>query len=139
MSTEENKALMRRFWEGVFNQKNLEVIDEVCTADMAYHGPTGPIQGREAFKQFIAMYLNAFPDFHITIEDMVAEGDRVAVRQTTTATHQGELMGIPPTGKRISISGIHITRVVEGKGVEDWGSDDMLGLLQQLGVIPVMG
>ena len=139
MSTEENKALMRRFWEGVFNQKNLEVIDEVCTADMVYHGPTGLIQGREAFKQFIAMYLNAFPDFHITIEDMVAEGDRVVVRQTTTATHQGELMGIPPTGKHISISGIHITRVVDGKAVEDWGSDDMLGLLQQLGVIPAMG
>ena len=139
MSTETNKTLIRRFWEGVFNQKNLQVIDEVCTADMVYHSPTGPIQGREAFKQFIAMYLNAFPDFHITIEDMVSEGDRVAVRQTTTATHQGELMGIPPTGKHISISGIHITRVVDGKAVEDWGSDDMLGLLQQLGVIPAMG
>jgi steroid delta-isomerase-like uncharacterized protein len=139
MSTDANKTLVRRFWEGVFNEKNLAVIDEVCAADMVYHSPTGPIQGREAFKQYIGAYLNAFPDFHITIEDMVAEGDRVVVRQTTTATHQGELMGIPPTGKRIDVAGIHITRIVDGKGVEDWGSDDMLGLLQQLGVIPAMG
>jgi predicted ester cyclase len=109
----------------------MAVIDEVCTADFVYHDPSGPVQGREAFKQFIGMYLSAFPDFHITIEDMVAEGDRVAVRQTTTATHQG----IPPTGKRITVSGIHITRVVDGKSVEDWGNDDVLGLMQQLGVI----
>jgi steroid delta-isomerase-like uncharacterized protein len=138
MSTESNKTLIRRFWEGVFNQKNLAVIDEICTPDMVYHAPTGPIQGREAFKQFIGMYLGAFPDFHITIEDIVAEEDKVAVRQATTATHQGELMGIPPSGKRISVSGIHVTRVVNGKAVEDWGNDDMLGMLQQLGVIPSM-
>jgi steroid delta-isomerase-like uncharacterized protein len=139
MSTEANKALAHRFWEGVFNQKNLGVIDEVCTADCVLHDPTGPIQGREAVKQFIGMYLGAFPDFQITIEDMIAEGDKVAVRHTTTATHLGELMGIPPTGKRVTVSGIHITRVVDGKVVEDWANDDVLGMLQQLGVIPSMG
>jgi steroid delta-isomerase-like uncharacterized protein len=138
MSTEANKTLVRRFWEGVFNQKNLAVIDEVCTADCVLHDPTGPIQGREALKQFIGMYLGAFPDFHISIEDVVAEGDKVAVRHTTTATHQGELMGIPPTGKRVAVSGIHITRVANGEVVEEWANDDVLGILQQLGVIPAM-
>ena len=139
MSTEANKTLVRRFWEGVFNQKNLAVIDEVCAADCVLHDPSGPIRGREGLKQFIGMYLGSFPDFHITIEDIIAEGDRVVVRQTTTATHQGELMGIPPTGKRVTLSGIHLTRVADGKMVEEWANDDVLGLLQQLGVIPPMG
>jgi len=139
MSTEANKTLVRHFWDGVFNQKNLAVIDEVCAANCVLYDPSGPIQGREALKQFIGSYLGAFPDFHVTIEDIIAEGDKVVVRQTTTATHQGELMGIPPTGKRVKISGIHITHVADGKMVEEWANDDVLGLLQQLGVIPSMG
>jgi predicted ester cyclase len=85
------------------------------------------------------MYLTAFPDLHFTIEDIIAEGDTVVVRQTARGTHQGDLMGIPPTGKQVSGTGITITRVVNGKAVEDWFNGDDLGLLQQLGVVPVPG
>lgn len=139
MSPEENKALNRRFWEEIFNQKNLAAIDELCTADFVYHSAAGPIHGSEAFKQFLRMYFHAFPDLHILIEDHIAEEDKVVVRNTVTGTHQGALMGIAPTGKRMRLSSIHVTRLVNGKGVEDWGNEDMLGLMQQLGVIPAMG
>ena len=136
MSTEENKTLNRRYWEEVFNQKNLAAIDELCTADFVYHSASGLIRGSGAFKQFLLMYFRAFPDLHILIEDQIAEGDKVVVRNTVTGTHQGALMGIAPTGKRVTVSSIHVTRFVNGKGVEDWGIEDMLGLMQQLGIIP---
>ncbi len=85
------------------------------------------------------MYLTAFPDLHFTIEDIVAEGDTVVVRSTARGTHQGELMGIPLTGKQVAVSGISITRIANGKAVEEWFNGDDLGLLQQLGVVPAMG
>ena len=138
MSTEENKALNRRFWEEVFNQKNLAAIDDLCRADFVYHGASGPIRGSEAFKGFLQMYFSAFPDLHIRIEDQIAEGEKVVVRNTVTGTHQGALMGIAPTGKRVQISSIHVTRFVGSKSVEDWGNEDMLGLMQQLGVLHKM-
>jgi len=138
MSTEDNKAHVRRGFEAV-NQKNLAVFDELLTPDVVFHSASTTMQGLEAYKQFLSMYMTAFPDLHFTIEDMIAEGDTVVARFTTRGTHQGNLMGIPPTGKQVSGTGMFIDRIVNGKGVEQWFHTDDLGLLQQLGVIPAMG
>ena len=140
MSTEENKAKQRRIWEEVLNQGDLSVADEIIPPNYVYHGPMGmEFKGPEGFKQIITMYRTAFPDIHITVDDMVAEGDKVVSRITARGTHKGELMGIAPTGKQIIITGIYISRYVGGKEVEVWASSDMLGMMQQLGVAPPMG
>ena len=139
MSTEENKALAHRYIEEVFNQKNLATIDELNTPDVVLHNASMVIQGREAYKQFVSMYLSAFPDMHMTIEDMIAEGDTVAERVTIRATHEGDFMGIPPTGKQGTVTAIYIVRFANGQGAEVWANGDDLGLLQQLGVIPMPG
>jgi len=138
MSTEDNKAHVRRGFEAV-NQKNLAVFDELLTPDVVFHNASTTMQGLEAYKQFLSMYITAFPDLQFTVEDMIAEGDRVVARCTTRGTHQGALMGIPPTGKQVKTTLIFIDRIVNGKGVEQWSNGDDLGLLQQLGVIPPMG
>lgn len=139
MSTEDNKALVRRFYEEIFNRGNMAVVDELCTANYLFHDPTGPVQGPEGFKQFATMYRTAFPDLHITIDDAIAEGDKVVARTTGRGTHKGELMGIPPTGKQIAVSGMTISRIVNGKAEETWANYDALGMLQQLGVVPAPG
>jgi steroid delta-isomerase-like uncharacterized protein len=138
MSTEDNKALARRGYEAL-NQRNLAAFEELVIPDVVLHNASMTIQGIEAYKQFISMYFTAFPDLRFTIEDMIAEGDTVVVRQTARGTHQGNLMGIPPTGKQVSTTGINILRFANGKGVEEWFNGDDLGLLQQLGVVPTMG
>jgi steroid delta-isomerase-like uncharacterized protein len=138
MSTEDNKAHVRRGFEAV-NQKNLAVFDELLTPDVVFHNASTTMEGLEAYKQFLSMYMTAFPDLHFTIEDMIAEGDTVVARFTTRGTHQGNLMGIPPTGKQVSGTGMFIDRIVNGKAVEQWFNTDDLGLLQQLGVVPTMG
>ena len=138
--SEENKALIRRFFKEVWNEKNLDAIDELVAADQVDHDrPPGLPPGREGAKAFIGAYLNAFPDVKITIEDMIAKGDKVVTRWNATGTHTGELMGIPATGIQISITGIDITRYSGGKSVEHWGQFDQLGMMQQLGVVPVPG
>jgi len=139
MSTEDNKALARRAFEEGFNQRNLAVFDELNVPDFVSHSASLTMQGLEAFKQFVWMYLTAFPDLTATIEDMIAEGDKVVSRVTYRGTHKGALMGIPPTGKQVTVTGITIVRFVGGKGVEIWGNNDDLGLLQQLGVVPAPG
>ena len=139
MSTEDNKATTRRFFEEVWNQGKLTVVDEFCAPSFIYHTPTGPIHGLEGFKQFATMYRTAFPDLHIPMEDMIAEADKVVTRWTARGTHKGDLMGIPPTGKQATTTGISIFSVANGKAVEQWANYDDLGLLQQLGVIPAMG
>ena len=138
MSIEENKANVRRGFEAI-NQKNLAVFDELLTPDVVVHSASTTTKGLEAYKQSLSMYITAFPDLQFTIEDMIAEGDTVVVRYTTRGTHQGNLWGIPPTGKQMSATGIFIDRLVNGKAVEQWTSYDDLGLLHQLGVIPAMG
>jgi len=138
MSTEDNKAHVRRGFEAV-NQKNLAVYDELLTPDVVFHNASTTMQGLEAYKQFLSMYMTAFPDLQFTVEDMIAEGDTVVARFTTRGTHQGNLMGIPPTGKQMSGTGMFIDHIVNGKAVEQWFNTDDLGLLQQLGVIPPMG
>ena len=140
MSTEDNKALIRRFYEEVFNKKNLAAIDEFFAPNHVDHTlPPGLPGGLEGTKQAISMTLMGFPDLHITVEDMIAEGDKVVTWFTTRGTQQGALGGIPPTGKQVAVSTIEIARIAGGKIVEDWGLDDRLGMLQQLGLVPAMG
>lgn len=139
MSTEDNKALVRRFFEEVFNEKNLASIDEFVGPNIIEHSlPPGLPAVIEGTRLFIGMYLAAFPDLHFTLEDQVAEGDEVATRFTSRGTHKGEFQGIPPTGKQGIVTGMNIYRLAEGKIVEHWLNLDMLGLLQQLGVVPSM-
>jgi len=138
MSTEENKANVRRAVEAS-NQKNLAAFDALCASEIIFHHPSRTLQGLQAYKQYLSMLFTAFPDAHTTIDDLIAEGDRVVVRQTFHGTHQGELIGIPPTGKQVSVTGIDIFRIANGKAVEQWANYDDLGLLQQLGVVPSMG
>ncbi len=140
MSLEENKAIELRFFEEVVNKGNLAVIDELVAANFVDRCALPGVEpDREGYKQFFAMAHSAFPDFHSTLEDMIAEGDKVVQRFTARGTHKGEWMGIAPTGKQIEIGGIAIHRLAGGKIVEDWASMDMLGAMQQLGVIPPPG
>ncbi len=140
MSLEENKAIELRFLEEVVNKGNLDIIDELCAANFVDHNaPPGIAPDREGYKQFFAMSRSALPDFHSTIEDMIAEGDKVVERFTGRGTHKGEWMGIAPTGKQITIQGMAIHRITDGKIVENWANMDMLGVMVQLGVVPPPG
>jgi steroid delta-isomerase-like uncharacterized protein len=139
MPIEESKAIVRRFFEQVWNKGNLDVIDETHADGYVLHDPTGDIQGTEGLKQFVMVYRTAFPDFHVTIEDEIAEGDMVVLRWTVTGTHKAELMGIPPTNKRVTMTGITMGRIASRKILEAWNSLDALGMMQQLGVIPTPG
>jgi steroid delta-isomerase-like uncharacterized protein len=135
--TEDNKALNRRFVEEVINQGNTDAIDELIDPGVVDHAaPPGFPTGREGAKQFAAMMRSAFPDLHLTIEDMISEGDKVVMRSTWSGTHEGEFMGIPATGRRVTVSAIDISRVADGKMVEHWEQSDALGLMQQLGAVP---
>lgn len=139
MSTEENKAIVRHIFEGL-NKGNLAGVDELVATNYVYHQPSGEeIKGPEGLKLMVTMYRTAFPDFHFTIDDMIAEGDKVVCRFTGRGTHKGDLMGIAPTGKQVIITGILISRFAGGKEVEAWEIFDMLGMLQQMGVVPPMG
>lgn len=138
--SEENKAVTRRFIDEVLNKRNLEAVDKYISPRIVDHSlPPGSPQGIEGVKQGLAMWFGAFPDLHGTIEDLIAEGDKVVVRMTFTGTHKGESMGIAPTGKRVTSWGIEINRIVGGKYVERWEAFDMLGIMQQLGVVPPPG
>ncbi len=140
MSVEENKAVVRRHVEELFNKGDLSVADEIISADYVYHSPLGmEFKGPEGVKQMVAMARDAFPDIHFTIDDMVAEGDVVAVRYTYTGTHKGEYMGIAPTGKKINLTTAIFYRFVDGKEVEALSYGDTLALFQQLGVSPPAG
>ena len=139
MSTEENKANVRRFADGL-NKKDIAVVDELCTPDFVYHDPANPqVRSREDYKQWFTGMFAAFPDLQFTIEDILAEGDKVAYRFTLRATHSGSWRGAPPTGKQISVTGTAIARIADGKTAEGWLNSDALGLVQQLGLIPSMG
>jgi steroid delta-isomerase-like uncharacterized protein len=140
MSTEENKAIVRRWFEEVINHKRVDRAGELVTQDYVDHGALpGQAPGLEGAKQKWAMYIAAVPDLHGTVEDMLAEGDEVAARWTAEGTHQGELLGVPATGKRFRFTGISICRLAEGKMAEQFEQWDRLDLMQQLGVIPSPG
>jgi steroid delta-isomerase-like uncharacterized protein len=139
MSIENNKALARRIAEEIINKKNLSVVNELIDGNCIIHTTMGDFKGPEGFKQFLTTYFTAFPDIRQIIEEEIAEGDKVMFRQTYIGTHQGSLMGIPPTGKRINIQQMVINRFANGKIVESWTLADLLGMMQQLGLIPPMG
>ncbi len=130
--SEQNKTLFKRFVDEVFNKKNVAVIDELMDPNMVEH----TLGTLEELKALITAFLGAFPDLHVTVEDLIAEGDKIVGRVTLTGTHQGELMGIPATSKKVSFSEIHIVRISNGKVVEHWEVADTMSMMQQLGVIP---
>jgi steroid delta-isomerase-like uncharacterized protein len=136
MSAEENKALVRRFVEEFWNEGNEVSADELMAVDAEIHMPTGEVVDPDGLKGFAATFREAFPDWHSTFEELVAEGDRVAERWTGRGTHLGELQGIPPTGKRVEAPGSVFYRIVGGKIVEFRGQLDMMRIMQQLGAIP---
>jgi steroid delta-isomerase-like uncharacterized protein len=137
MSTEQNKALVNRLVEEVLNQHDLSVLDEIVSLDFVEHEalPPGVPSGREGSIALFSMLLNAFPDFYATVEHLIAEGDQVVLHMTWTGTQEGEFMGIPPTGNRISIGVIDIIRVADGMLVEHWGVMDQATMMQQLGMM----
>ena len=134
MSTETNKAIVRRYIEQVFNEGRLDLLEEFLAEEFESHTNLQP--GPEGVKMFYTASIGAFPDQKTTIDDVIAEGDKVVVRATFKATHLGELFGIPPTARSVTMSWIAIYRLANGKIVEHWYQDDNLGLMQQLGVIP---
>lgn len=137
---EVNKALIRREVEEFWNTGNLDVIDEIYAADLVFHNPFAPhVREIEGYKQYAMAVFTGFPDFHLTIEDLVAGGDKVTKRWTARGTQTGEFLGIPPTGKQVTLTGIVIFRIAGGKIVEIWENYDALGMMQQLGVIPPLG
>ena len=136
MSLDRNKALVLKFYE-VFDRQDIEQGRHFMSPDIVCLGlDSSPRKGIEAVMQYGAMIFTAFPDGRHVLEDVIAEGDKVVTRGTFSGTHQGELMGIPPTGKQVSFSVIHIDRVVDGKVVEHWGQGDTLAMMQQVGAIP---
>jgi steroid delta-isomerase-like uncharacterized protein len=135
MSAEESKAIARRGYEAI-NQNTLDALDEIVASDMTDHDPApGQGPGLEGVKQWFSEMHTAFPDFQMNVEDMIAEGDKVVNRVSMSGTHEGEFMGIEPTGNRVTITGIDILRITDGKIVERWGNFDNLGMMQQLGVM----
>jgi len=141
MTTEQNKALVRQLVEEIFNRGNMSIVDEVFAPDFVEREELPPRmpRDREGIRQMSAMLRSAFPDFKATIDDIVAEGDKVVIRQTWSGTQKGEWMGMPPTGKSVSFGVIDIIRIADGKFVEHWGQMDSMGMMQQLGAIPAPG
>ena len=137
MSAGENKALARRVIEEMFNKGNLDVADELLAPEYVDHDPAMPedVQGPEGFKEYVRAYRSAFSDLYVRIEDQIAEGDKVTTRWTSTGTHDGDLAGIAPTGSRVTLPGMEIVRISEGKLVEGWEGYDSTNMMRQLGVV----
>ena len=141
-SAEEIKAMQRRLFAEFFSQGKLEVADEIFAPDHVYYNPDTPegIHGPEGMKRFVVgTFRSAFPDLRGTVEDQIAEGEKVVMRWTARGTHQGELQGLPPTGKRVKVAGMVISRSAEGKLVESWEVYDTLGMMRQLGLVVIPG
>jgi steroid delta-isomerase-like uncharacterized protein len=139
MTLEQNKALARRELQELWSEGNLAVADEIFAPNFVSHQHSRPdeqgVHGVAAYKAFVRQIHEAFPDLHYVLEDQIAEGDKVMTRNVATGTQKGSLMGIDPTNKRAQWAGISIDRIEQGKIVENWVSWDMMGMLQQLGVV----
>lgn len=135
MSAEENKDVVRRYWEEVWNQKRLNMLEEFVAPVHTIHLPGGQAHRPPSIPVWVDQAMISFPDVHFTLEDMIAEGDRVATRWSYLATHTGPFLGIPPTGRQVTDSGTTTVRIEDGKIAEMWVNQDSLGLLQQLGVV----
>ncbi len=139
MTAEENKAVARRELQEIFSANgNLDAAEDIYAQNYVSHQPAGDgdLHGPEAIKMFAAGIRKAFPDLKITVEDQIAEGDKVVTRFRTRGTHQGELWGIPPTGKEVEITNMSMCRIEGGKMAEEWPAPDRLGMMQQLGFAP---
>lgn len=139
MSAETNKSVSRRFLEDVFSQGKLNLVDELVTPNHVNSGPgalPGLPDGPDGGKMLVTVYRNAFPDIHFKVDEQIAEGDTVVTRWTGHGTHKGELMGVAPTGKSITVTGVIVDRFANGKIAETWGVFDQMGMLQQIGVMP---
>jgi len=135
---EQNAALIRRWFDEVWNQGRLETVDELASQNVVAHGQLEqgqPIKGTAHFKSFAQSIRGAFPDINVTVEDTIAQGDKVVARWTATMTHKGEFLGFPPSDRKVSVSGISVQRILEGKIVEGWDSWDQLALMVQLGAM----
>ena len=141
MSPEGQKAVVRRFFEEGLNKANADVADELLTPDFVSHfaGMPEPVRGTAHWKHLAAAYFTAFPDMHLTVEHLIAEGDKVVARWTWRGTHAGAFMGMPPTGKQVTVTGSGLYRIVDGRIAVEWVNDDVLGLMQQLGAVPAPG
>ena len=134
MSTDNRKALIQQFFEQVINQRNVAALDQFVSPGGVNH--TVPPGMPQEADQILGLYLKAFPDLKVTVEDLMADGDMVVARVSYRGTHQGTLRGMAPTGKQFTVMGINIFRIANGKLVEHWGLSDRLAVLQQLGVVP---
>lgn len=139
--SEENKVIVRRWYNEGLNQRNLKLSYEIHDASYIDHDSanSSEVRGPEGVEQLVSAYFDAYPDLHYTIEDQFAEGDNVITRWTAQGTHQGELMGIAATGKSVTVTGISIDRFAGGKIVEGWSNWDALGMLQQMGIMSFPG
>lgn len=134
--SEENKGIARRAFEEVYGNRNPDAADEIYAPDFVDHDPAAPeemTRGPDGVKQQAAMYSGAFPDIQMTVEEQIAEGDKVVTRWSAQGTHRGELMGVPASGNQVTVSGITIARLADGSIQEEWTNWDGLGLLDQIG------
>lgn len=137
MSLEQNKELIRRSVAEFYNRENVGTVDELYATDYVGHDPAGfKAGGVDHLKKFMKGIYASFPDFQLDIDDLIAEGDKVVKRWTVRCTHQGEFMGVPPTGKAITFSGTDTYRIAGGKLAENWSTGDWLSMLQQLDIVP---
>ena len=133
--SEANETVLRRFIGEVINNGDFSVLDELVQPNYVYRSPDQELDGPEALKGLLAAYRIAFPDLNVRIDDLVNGGDRVVISITLTGTHEGDLMGISPTGKRVKINGMILSHFEGGKIVKEWEILDMLAMFQQLGVV----
>ena len=131
----ENKTLVQRWFSEVWNEGRADAIDEMLADDAVIHGLGANLQGPAEFKRFHSAYRDAYPDVTIDVDDLVAEGDMVAVRWSAIGTHRGDGLGFPATGRRVQFTGMVFVRIKEGRLVEGWNNFDQLGMLQQLGIV----
>lgn len=137
MPAEESRAVIRRAYEEIWNQRNVEVVDEIVAEDfLNYAAPSDRQRGRQGLKDVVRMFESAFPDFRYEVEDVIAEGEKVVVRDVFRGTHEGDFLGIPATGNRVTMEAIHIYRLSGGRLAEHWVARDDLGMMRQLGAIP---
>ena len=139
VSTDANKAVIRRLFQEVFGTGDVDALTDMVASDVLGHDATDPEprRGPESVRQVVVLFRTAFPDLQLGLEDLIAEGDRVVARWTLRGTHRGAFMGVPATGKAVATGGIGIYRLTEGRIAEYWGSFDAMGLMRQLGAIPL--
>jgi steroid delta-isomerase-like uncharacterized protein len=138
---DQDKAVVRRVFEDMFNRKDAAVADQIYTEDHAYHDPSAPglPKGPGGVKAVLGAFVVAFPDLHMTVEDVIADGNKAVVRWVSRGTNTGSLMGLPATGKQVEVSGTTVYRLSGGKIAESWALWDHMGMMQQMGIIPTPG